>query len=74
MRLGLVYADRHSKQTGHTMALAYPPDTFAEILDFIVSAPSPEEIIAFKPSEQMEARLADLMAKMITDEEQAELM
>ena len=45
------------------MVLAYPPEQFAEILDFMVSAPSPEEIIAFKPSPQMEARLSELLNK-----------
>lgn len=45
------------------MVLAYPPEQFAEILDFLVSAPSREAIIAFKPSSRMEARLADLMYK-----------
>ena len=59
------------------MVLAYPPEQFAEILDFMVSTPSPEAIIAFKPSAQMEARLADLMSKnkqdALTDEERHEL-
>jgi len=59
------------------MVLAYPPDKFAEILDFMISAPSPQQIIAFKPSPQMEARLADLMRKntqdALTDEERQEL-
>lgn len=60
------------------MVLAYPPpDKFAEILDFMVSAPSPEEIVAFKPSPQMEARLAELMAKnkqdALSDDERHEL-
>ena len=59
------------------MVLAYPPDKFAEIFDFMVSAPSPEEIIGFKPSPQMEARLAELMRKnkqeTITLDERQEL-
>jgi len=59
------------------MVLAYPPEQFAEILDFIVSAPSPEAIIAFKPSAHMEARLAELMHKnkqeTLTDDERQEL-
>lgn len=45
------------------MVLAYPPEQFAEILDFMVSTPSPKAIIAFKPSPQMEARLTELMSK-----------
>ncbi len=59
------------------MVLAYPPDKFAEILDFMVSAPSPEEIIAFKPSSQMESHLAELMMKnkhdTLSDDERHEL-
>lgn len=59
------------------MVLAYPPDKFAEILDFMVSAPSPQEIIAFKPSSQMEARLTELMSKnkqdTLSDDERHEL-
>lgn len=59
------------------MVLAYPPDKFAEILDFMVSAPSPEAIIAFKPSPQMEARLAELTHKnkqdALSDDDRQEL-
>lgn len=59
------------------MVLAYPPDKFAELLDFMVSSPSPEAIIAFKPSPQMEARLDELMRKnkqdALSDDEQHEL-
>lgn len=62
---------------GVFMVLAYPPDIFGEIMDFMVSSPSPEAIIAFKPSPEMEARLAALMAKnqqdTLTDDERAEL-
>lgn len=43
------------------MVLAYPPAIFAEVLDFIVSSPSPDDIIAFKPSAQLEARLSELL-------------
>jgi hypothetical protein len=59
------------------MVVAYPPEQFGEILDFMVSSPSPEAIIAFKPSPQMEARLATLMRKnqldTITEDERHEL-
>jgi hypothetical protein len=59
------------------MVLAYPLDKFAEILDFMVSTPSPEAIIAFKPSAQMEARLTELMGKnkqeTLSDDERQEL-
>lgn len=59
------------------MVLAYPPEPFAEILDFMVSAPSPAEIIAFKPSPKMEDRLTELIHKnkqdALSDEERLEL-
>lgn len=59
------------------MVLAYPPDKFAEILDFMVSSPSPQAIIAFKPSPQMEARLTELLHKnkqaALSEDERQEL-
>jgi hypothetical protein len=59
------------------MVLAYSPAQFEEILDFMVSAPSPEAIVAFKPSAELEARLSELMAKnkqdTLTDDERDEL-
>lgn len=59
------------------MVLAYPPSIFSEILDFMVSSPSPEDIIAFKPSLELEARLTELLTKnkqdALIDEEQEEL-
>lgn len=59
------------------MVLAYPPDKFAEILDFMVSSPSPEAIIAFKPSAQMEIRMTQLMSQnkqnLLSDEDRDEL-
>lgn len=59
------------------MVVAYPSEQFSELLDFMVSAPSPEDIIAFKPSPQMEARLAELMDKnkrgALTDDERQAL-
>lgn len=59
------------------MVLAYPPAIFSEIMDFIVSSPSPKDIIAFKPSPQLEARLTELLMKNkqgnLTSDEQEEL-
>jgi hypothetical protein len=59
------------------MAVAYPPQIFAEMLDFMVSSPSPEAIIAFKPSSQLEAHLTALMTKnkqdALTPDEREEL-
>ncbi len=43
------------------MAVA-PPDTlFAEIIDFLASTPTPENIVAFKPSDRLEQRLSYLL-------------
>ena len=42
---------------GQTMAIAQPETLFAEVIDFLASAPTPEAIIAFKPSERLEQRL-----------------
>lgn len=59
------------------MVLAYPPAIFAEILDFMVSSPTPEDIIAFKPSVELDDRLTELLMKnkqdTLTDDEQKEL-
>lgn len=59
------------------MVLAYPPAIFAEILDFMVSSPTPEDIIAFKPSPNLEDRLTKLLTKnkqdSLTDDEHKEL-
>ena len=57
--------------------IAYPPEIFSEILDFMVSSPSPKAIIAFKPSTQLETRLTALLEKnkqdTLTDDEHQEL-
>lgn len=55
-----------------------PPETlFAEIIEFLASTPTPEHIIAFKPSEQLEQRLNYLLSKNrqdnLTNEERQEL-
>jgi len=59
------------------MVLAYPPSIFSEILDFMVSSPSPEDIIAFKPSPELEKRLTELLTKNkqddLLDDERQEL-
>lgn len=36
---------------------------FDEIIDFIASGPSPEEILAFKPSVSMQTRVDELLEK-----------
>ena len=48
-----------------------------EVLDFLISAPTPEQIIAFHPSESAQMRLRELLDRnrngRLTDHEQAEL-
>lgn len=59
------------------MVIAYPPALFSEILDFLVNSPTPEDILAFKPSDELEERLSHLMTKnkqdALTDDERNEL-
>ncbi len=59
------------------MAVAQPNTLFSEIIDFIASTPTPEDIIAFKPSDRLEQRLSDLLERnrqdSLTAEGQAEL-
>lgn len=59
------------------MAIAYPPQIFSEVLEFMVTSPSPQDIIAFKPSEALESRLTALLSKknqdVLSDLEQEEL-
>ena len=45
------------------MAFA-PTDTlFDAILDFLASTPTPEQIIAYQPSEALQQRLSELLAQ-----------
>lgn len=58
--------------------LTTPPTTPTdEILDFLLSAPTPEDILALRPSDHAQQRLAELLDKnqngRLTDAEQAEL-
>jgi len=39
------------------MIIASPSPIFNEILDLLASTPTPEQIIAFQPSEALEQRL-----------------
>ncbi len=49
------------------MAFA-PSDTlFDEILDFLASTPSPEQIIAYQPPEALQQRLSDLVEKIVPE-------
>ena len=59
------------------MVLASQYALFDEILDFLASAPTQEAIIAFRPSERLQARASELLDKnragKLTAEEQVEL-
>jgi hypothetical protein len=46
------------------MAVAYPPVIFSEILDFLMTSPSLQEIIDFKPSQELEERLTYLLVQI----------
>jgi hypothetical protein len=59
------------------MALAAIEPLFDEILDFLASTPTPEQIIAYKPPEVLQQRLSTLLEKnrqfRLTESEQDEL-
>lgn len=50
---------------------------FEEVYDFLLSAPTPEQVISFRPSEPMQARIRELLEanrdRALLAEEQAEL-
>jgi len=59
------------------MAVA-PPDTlFDEIIEFLSSAPTAEQIIAFEPPPALQSRLSELLEKnrrvKLSEAEQAEI-
>ncbi len=60
------------------MATAPPAETLLdEITDFLASIPTAEEIVAFKPSDELNRRLHELLDRAgevaLTDREQQEL-
>jgi hypothetical protein len=59
------------------MALVQTPPAFSELIDFLASSPSQEEILAYKASDELQARLSYLLDKnrndRLSDEENAEL-
>jgi len=59
------------------MAIPAPKTAFDEIIEFLASAPSAAAIVAYKPPEQLQARMHDLMQKnredKLTSEEETEL-
>jgi len=53
-----------------------PVPTYDEVLEFLLTSPSPAEIIAFHPSAEVQARVRYLLEanrEHLTAEEQAEL-
>lgn len=44
-------------------ATASPPKTYQEVLDFLISRPTSQDIVGFKVSEQCQARLQTLLQK-----------
>jgi hypothetical protein len=59
------------------MTVAQPTLLLDEIADFLASSPTPQEIIAFRPSEALERRALDLLQRnrenRLTEEERAEM-
>ncbi|MEO1620790.1 MAG: hypothetical protein AAFU53_07120 [Cyanobacteria bacterium J06632_3] len=57
--------------------LALPAQVYRYVLDFLTSQPTPEQIAAFRPTDEMQARLKYLVDKEqsgeLNQEEQAEL-
>jgi hypothetical protein len=45
------------------MAYGAPHTLFNEILDFLSSTPTPEAILAFRPSKELQARASELLEK-----------
>lgn len=61
---------------GTTMAVAQSP-IYTEVYDFLTSSPSPDDIITFKPSQNMQARVSELLQlnreEQLTADDRAEL-
>jgi len=59
------------------MATIEHPTLFEEVIDFLASTPTPEQIIAFRPSDPIQQRARDLLDKQrtstLTANEQREL-
>jgi hypothetical protein len=59
------------------MVASQRPNITDEVLDFLVSAPTPEQIIAFHASDQSQERLRTLLDRnrngLLTEQEKAEL-
>ena len=59
------------------MAAVQTTAIYDELLDFLAGSPSQEEILAFKPSDEIQTRLSHLLDKnrndRLSDEENTEL-
>jgi hypothetical protein len=59
------------------MAIATSPAIFVEIIDFLASSPTPQQIIDFKPSDELQNRSHELLEHnrqgTLTAEERAEM-
>ena len=68
---------RNSTQSPPVEGLTNTSSTYQEILDFLVSRPTSEQIVSFKVSENAQARLSQLLKKnseaALTSEENMEL-
>jgi hypothetical protein len=51
------------KNSERFMAYGAPHTLFNEILDFLSSTPTPEAILAFRPSRELQARASELLEK-----------
>lgn len=61
---------------GEPTMTVVPVPTYDEVLEFLLSSPTPEEILAFDPSPEAQARvraLLDANRDPLTPQEQAEL-
>lgn len=60
-----------------TVSMAQPQQLIDEITDFLAAGVSPEEILAFKPSETLQQRASELLERqrqgILTSEESAEI-
>lgn len=56
---------------------AVPAPVYDEVLEFLLSSPTPDQVIAFRPSEAAENRIRELVEKSragrLTPEEAAEI-
>ncbi len=59
------------------MTIPAPHIAFDELITFLAASPSTEEIVAFRPSDQLQARMSELLDKNRHDamsaDEQSEL-